>query len=316
LKQEQASEETNRLLRTLTECLQTQQVQQALVTTSVKRLEDREGTKADVLEKGFSSATLVPNLFFRHDLSQSLHHRPADGGPSIEEQIGQGGDANVLLRQHFKEYFGDGPFMGDPIGTVLKHASLTLTTSTVTGDESALGAVLSALGRQTQMQEDRNVKLLAMGFPGTPTQEKSMLKFFESEQTARAFLNLWNSHLDKLIADVDPSQQDGDAFHASSSAGASDESRKTRRLQFFSMLQASIAAMINVALSTIQAPTPNAAVARLVTSEQGCYAECKVMARLRLMFGELYRLRRVHAHSYEFASLAVLARLRSWQTDS
>ena len=143
----------------------------------------------------------------------------------------------MLLRQLFKEYFGDGPFMGDPIGTVLKHASLTPTTTTVTGDESALGAVLSAIGRQTQMQEDRNVKLLAMGFPGTPTHEKGMLKFFESEHTARAFVNLWNTHLDKMIADVDPSQQDGDAFHASSPAGATDEARKTRRLQFLSMLQ-------------------------------------------------------------------------------
>ena len=135
--------------------------------------------------------------------------------------------------------------MSDPIGTVLKHASLTPLTTTVTGDESTLGAVLSAISRQGAVAQDRTVKLLAMGFPGTPTHEKGLLAFMATEQTARAFLNLWNGHTDKLIADVDPSQQDSDAFHASTSAGGTDEARKTRRLQFFTMMQASVAAMIN-----------------------------------------------------------------------
>jgi hypothetical protein len=37
-----------------------------------------------------------------------------------------------------------------------------------------------------------------------------------------------------------------------------------------------------------------------------------VVAKLRMMWSEIYRLRRVHKHCYEYAQLAVLARLRTW----
>ena len=89
----------------------------------------------------------------------------------------------------------------------------------------------------------------------------------DTERTARAFLSVWNGHTDKLIADVDPSQQDSDAFHASTSAGGTDEARKTRRLQLFTMMQASVAAMINIALASIAPSVPSVAVAKLVTTE-------------------------------------------------
>ena len=36
------------------------------------------------------------------------------------------------------------------------------------------------------------------------------------------------------------------------------------------------------------------------------------MAKLRMMWAEIYRLRRVHKHCYEYAQLAVLVRLRTW----
>jgi hypothetical protein len=54
-----------------------------------------------------------------------------------------------------------------------------------------------------------------------------------------------------------------------------------------------------------------AAVQKLVNSQQGTFSEAKVMAK-RMMWSELYRLRRVHRHCYEYAQLAVLARLRTW----
>jgi hypothetical protein len=44
----------------------------------------------------------------------------------------------------------------------------------------------------------------------------------------------------------------------------------------------------------------------------GTHSEEKVLAKLRMMWAEIYRLRRVHKHCYEYAQLAVLARLRTW----
>jgi hypothetical protein len=46
--------------------------------------------------------------------------------------------------------------------------------------------------------------------------------------------------------------------------------------------------------------------------QQGTFSEAKVMAKLRMLWSELYRLRLVHRYCYEYAQLAVLARLRTW----
>jgi uncharacterized membrane protein YgcG len=59
-------------------------------------------------------------------------------------------------------------------------------------------------------------------------------------------------------------------------------------------------------------PAVAAAVQKLVNSQQGTFSEAKMMAKLRMMWSELYRLRRVQRHCYEYAQLAVLARLRTW----
>jgi hypothetical protein len=70
--------------------------------------------------------------------------------------------------------------------------------------------------------------------------------------------------------------------------------------------------MVSSLLATIAKPAIAAAVQKLVSSQQGTFSEAKVMAKLRMMWSELYRLRRVHKHCYEYAQLAVLARLCTW----
>jgi hypothetical protein len=53
-----------------------------------------------------------------------------DGSPSVVQQIANGGDENAIMREAYAKYFGRGPFMGDPIGTLLKHQSLTTVAQT------------------------------------------------------------------------------------------------------------------------------------------------------------------------------------------
>jgi hypothetical protein len=68
------------------------------------------------------------------------------------------------------QYFGRGPFLGDCIGTVLKHHSLTITSQTDPGTDPTLAAVMDALMNQgavgQQITQNDKVVLLGMGFPG------------------------------------------------------------------------------------------------------------------------------------------------------
>jgi hypothetical protein len=165
---------------------------------------------------------------------------------------------------------------------------------------------------QGTIGESDKAKLLEMGFPGSRTDEVKMLKFFESEATAREWCNVWHLHTQSLIADVDPTQVDQDDFTASASTGSSTEACRQRRVMYITMLQASLADMVSSLLATIAKPAIAASVQKLVTSHQGTFSEAKVLAKLRMMWSEIYRLRRVHKHCYEYAQLAVLARLRTW----
>jgi hypothetical protein len=99
------------------------------------------------------------------------------------------------MREAYAKYFGRGPFMGDPIGTLLKHQSLTTVAQTgPAGGNGQLSAVMGALMHQGTIGESDKVKLLEMGFPGAKTDEVKMLKFFETEATAREWCNVWHLH--------------------------------------------------------------------------------------------------------------------------
>jgi hypothetical protein len=156
--------------------------------------------------------------------------QPLDGGLSVVQQIANGGDENAIMREAYAKYFGRGPFMGDPIGTLLKHQSFTTVAQTDTGGNEALSAVMGALMHQGTIGESDKVKLLEMGFPGARTDEEKMLRFFESEATAREWCNVWHLHTQSIIADVDPTQVDQDDFTASASTGSSTEACRQRRV--------------------------------------------------------------------------------------
>jgi hypothetical protein len=84
---------------------------------------------------------------------------------------------------------------------------------------------------------------------------------------------------------------------------------------FLTMLQASVADMIGPQLATIAVlNNVKTALSKPLTTDQGTYSETEVMAKLRRIMEELFRLRKVHEHSYEHAQLAVLARLRTWSS--
>ena len=269
--------------------------------------------RTNILHTGFCNPTLIPLLFFTRDISSFCNWDPPDGSPSVRVQIERGGEPNEVMRAMLANYFNRGPFMGDPIGTVLKHHSLTTTSQTEPGTDPTLTAVMGALMNQGAVGENDKIVLLGMGFPGTKRDQDRMMKFLETEATARAFLNLWSRHLSTMIADADPSQMEEDAFNASTGTGRCTEAVTRRRVMFLTMLQASVADMIQSQLQTIAVPSKvKTALSKLLTTDQGTFSESKVMAKLRRMMEELFRLRVAHKHSYEYAQLAVLARLRTW----
>ena len=140
-----------------------------------------------------------------------------------------------------------------------------------------------------------------------------MMKFLETEAAARAFLKLWSGNLSKMIADADAELMEEDAFNTSSGTGLKTEATTRRRVMFLTMLQASVADMIGTQLATIAVPSKVTTVlSKLLTTDQGTFSEAKVVPKLRRKMEKLFRLRKVHEHSYEYAQLAVLARLRTW----
>ena len=80
--------------------------------------------------------------------------------------------------------------MRDPIGTVLKHSSLTTVAQTDPGGNEALSAVMGPLMHQDTIGESDKIKMLNMDFPGPKSDEVKMLKIFESEVTACEWCNL------------------------------------------------------------------------------------------------------------------------------
>jgi hypothetical protein len=85
---------------------------------------------------------------------------------------------------------------------------------------------MGAIMNQGAVGENNKIVLLGMGFPGNKRDQDNMMKFLETEATARAFLNLWSGHLSKMIADADPEQMEEDALNSTSGTGL-----MTRRLR-------------------------------------------------------------------------------------
>jgi hypothetical protein len=71
----------------------------------------------DVCNTGFSSATLIPTMYHRRNFISMCEWQPVDGGPSVVQQLANGGDENTIMREAYAKYFGRGPFMGGPIGS-------------------------------------------------------------------------------------------------------------------------------------------------------------------------------------------------------
>ena len=117
-----------------------------------------------------------------------------------------------------------------------------------------MSAVMGALMNQGTIGESDKVKLLEMGFPGARAGEVKMLKFFESEATAREWCNVWHLHTQSMIADVNPSQVDQDYVTASASTGSSTEACRQRRVVYITMLQTSLGDMVSSLLATVTKP--------------------------------------------------------------
>jgi hypothetical protein len=91
--------------------------------------------------------SLIPTMFHRRNFIAMCEWQPLDGtfSFSVVQQLANGGDENTVMRAAYAKYFGRGPFMGDPIGTVLKHSSLTTVAQTDPGGECQYSVVTTTL---------------------------------------------------------------------------------------------------------------------------------------------------------------------------
>jgi hypothetical protein len=291
-----------------------EQQRSAMLEATVTQLTARAQPSSNVLNAGFCNPSIIPLLFFTKDITLFCNWDPGDGTSSFSPSADRARccEPNGVMRSMLAQYFGRGPFLGDCIGTVLKHHSLTITSQTDPGTDPTLTAVMGALMNQGAVGENDKIVLLGMGFPGNKRDQDRMMKFLETEAAARAFLKLWSGNLSKMIADADPELMEEDAFNTSSGTGLKTEATTRRRVMFLTMLQASVADMIGTQLATIAVPSKvKTVLSKLLTTDQGTFSEAKVVPKLRRKMEKLFRLRKVHEHSYEYAQLAVLARLRT-----
>jgi hypothetical protein len=98
-----------------------EQQRNAVLEAAVTQLTASVQPKSNILNAGVCNPSLIPLLFFIRDITTFCNWDPGDGTPSVRVQIEYGSEPNDVMRSMLAQYFGRGPFLGDSIGTVLKH---------------------------------------------------------------------------------------------------------------------------------------------------------------------------------------------------